>query len=59
MTSKCLRTILINNSLKSRLPRRHFSVPCYTTIVDDLYAISLYSKNILFGKFKSKIFILF
>ena len=59
MTSLCLPTILVNNSLKSRLPRRHFARRCYTTIVDDLYAISLYSKNILFGKFKSKIFILF
>ena len=59
MTSWCLPTILVNNSLKSRLQHRHFVGHCYTTIVDDLYAISLYSKNILFGKFKLKIFILF
>ena len=55
MTSWCLPTIFVNNSLKSRLPRMHFAGHCYTTIVDDLYAISLYSKYILFDKFKSKL----
>ena len=54
MTSWCLPTILVNNSLKSRLQHRYFAGHCYTTIVDYLYAIPLYSKYILFGIFKIK-----